>query len=92
MMSTQKGIEAFALGKVTKEKLLRWVNLRNNFIAQDEDGTIKGYQNKPRYERNGRKWVSVFTEDWITRLDPNPNWRNAIVKVRVKVEIVEDDE
>ena len=91
-MSTPKGIEAFELGKVTKEKLLKWVNLRNKFIAQDEDGTIKSYQTKPRHERNGRKWESVFTEDWITRLDPNPNWRNAIVKVRVTAEIVEDEE
>ena len=72
-MSTPKGIEAFALGKVTKEKLLRWVNQRNEFIAQDEDGTIRGFQTKPRHGLTGRKWESVYNEDWITRLDPNPN-------------------
>ena len=90
-MSTPKGIEAFALGTVTKEMLLKWVNRDIGFIAQSEDGTIKGYYTRPRHEQNGRKWVSVFTEDWITRLDPNPNWRNAIVKVRVKAEIVEEE-
>jgi len=89
-MSTPKGIEAFALGKVTKETLLKWVERDIRFIAQSEDGTIKGYYTRPRDERNG--WESVFTEDWITRLDPNPNWRNAIVKVRVTAEIVEDEE
>lgn len=53
------------------------------WVAQDKDGLVAFYQNEPNNDRQTNQWTA--NGDWksyrfLGRKQPNPNWKQAIMK------------
>ncbi len=55
--------------------------IKYKWIAQDENGHLEAYINKPYYSRLGNYWISGYPLTLVSVATINPDWKDSLIKV-----------
>ena len=77
-------------GQWTEQALsIDWGNIPReyNWVAQDEDGAIYGFEDEPQEKAVPGVWTPYYDDTCskLLQLPPNPNWRNTKAKRPQKI-------